>query len=388
MNKRIYSILLIVVFTFSLVILSAMTIKRSVRSLKEHIKDVLKQEQTLDVDLVEGVLKDHLYLRVPFIEAAGFTQKALGRHLSNDMQFFMADDGLIHMRREESSFDDLQKSIGILADVLKEKRIPFLVCQIAERAAYGDCYARYIDAPSLEYIEPIRKTALDRGALYLDYASVLKGRNFEAQDIFFKTDIHYKTECEFAILQEVVNLLERETDIVFMDKSTVLDLNNYSTESYPFLGNLASSSGQFYAGTDTFRYYLPLYKTDMKLINPSGNINKQGTFEQVCMNGYRDQKPSVRLYRVTDYMQWPSPFYTITNNLVDSNNILVIGCSMSMRTMAYLSLLCHQITVLDPRSFGGTDYMNKVLNTQALDAVICFPSYNLLGGIGVCAPFT
>ena len=54
---------------------------------------------------------------------------------------------------------------------------------------------------------------------------------------------------------------------------------------------------------------------------------------------------------------------------------------MSMRTAAYLSLLCHSVTILDPRYFNETDYLKSVLNYD-FDAVILFATANLRNGIG------
>lgn len=336
----------------------------------------------VDITSVENLLKENLYGKNTFLEFAGATLNLFEKKLVGDGQFYKDSDGVMHLRKESQSDYLLIESTKYLANQLKNRSIPFLVCQTAERSAYGDEYSKYIDGTALAYIEPL-KAALDgTDAVYFDYATVFRDNGYSSKDIYFKTDIHYTTSAEFLILQNIIERLELDCGLSFKNKETVLDLNNYSIEQYPFIGNLVASVGQIYAGVDSFEYLLPNYETSMHLNNPSLSLKKSGTFEQVCMNGYRDiPNPTSRVYRVTDYLQWPSPYYTITNDLVNDNDILVIGCSMCMRTNAYLSLLCHSVTVLDPRSFGSTDYLNQALNNE-YSAVIFYPSNNLIYGIG------
>ncbi len=184
------------------------------------------------------------------------------------------------------------------------------------------------------------------------------------------------------MLQEIINCLESQTELRFENRDIVFNKDLYTVEEYPFLGNLGSNTGQFYSGTDSFRYYLPTYKTNLTLNNPCRPLVKEGTFEEVCLNrSKRDYNTTARTYRVVDYLQWPSPYYSITNNEIDGKNLLVIGDSMSMRTVAYLSLLCHSVTILDPRYFNETDYLKSVLNYD-FDAVVLFATANLRTGIG------
>lgn len=336
----------------------------------------------VDTTSAEILLKDRLFGKNIFLEFAGTTLKLFDKKLVGDGQFYKDSEGVMHLRKESQSDYLLIESTKYLANHLKDLSIPFLVCQTAERSAYGDEYSKYFDDAALAYIKPL-KTALDgTDAEYFDYATVFRDNGYSSKDIFLKTDIHYTTSAEFLILQNIIERLESDFGLSFENKETVLDINNYSVEEYPFIGNLVASVGQTYAGVDSFEYYLPNYETSMHLKNPTMSLNKSGTFEQVCMNGYRDlPNPTSRIYRVTDYLQWPSPYYTITNDFVNENDILVIGCSMCMRTNAYLSLLCHSITVLDPRYFGNTDYLKQALNKE-YSAVIFYPSNNLINGIG------
>lgn len=344
-------------------------------------KDAAQHEE-LSVSSFESLLKEKLAWKDSLIALSGAVEKLMGRHLVGEGEFFQDLDGLMHLKRRPQDNSRIIDSACYLEKVLSDREIPYMVCQTAERAAYGDRYSAQIDQSSLEYIDPLKQRLSETDAVYFDYKDSFDEAGYCSKDIFFKTDIHYTTKAEFFILSRIIDVLEKEVGLTFPNKSTVLDLDNYSIENYPFWGNLCNSVGRIYAGTDMFQYYIPQFDTSMTMNNPSASIQRNGSFEAVCLNGYRGRVQSnMRLYYVTDYLQYPSPYYRITNDLVEDNDILVIGCSMSMRTTAYLTLLCRSVTVLDPRSFSGVDYLEKALQDD-YDAVILFPSANLLGGIG------
>ena len=337
--------------------------------------------QSVSVSEVEALLDGSLYQKDTLITFNGITQQLMGRSLVGDGQFYRDSQGLMHLSREFPAADKLLETTKYLADVFSARSTPFMVCQIAERATHGDEFSLRIDHSSMEYIQPLKQMLSETDAIYLDYDSIFAEAGLSDKDVFFKTDIHFTTQAEFCVVQKIVETLEAQAGLSFRNKDTALNLDNYATESYPFWGNLFDSVGRFYAGTDQFVYYIPKFETSMHLYNPVMSVERHGSFETVCLNNCRSLfSPKDRVYRITDYMQWPSPSYRITNDLVAENDVLLIGCSMSMRTMAYMSLLCKSVTVLDPRYFENVDYMKEALESD-YDAVILFPSCTLLTGV-------
>lgn len=379
--KRIPKYILIFFFLLLIFGMSFNTLRGCHHEIISILKQGTADTSSSYVSVLETTMVEHLWKRAGLIEFSGLSRKLLNLHLTDDRQFYKDQDGIVHLTTKEKTYAPLINSAKYLASVLNEKDIPFLVCQIAERGNYSDIYSGLFDKKSTEYIQPLKMAVEGENAIYFDYATAFQKLGFRKEDIFFKTDIHYQTQAEFAILGEIIETLEKNSDIVFDNKELVLSLSNYRIEEYPFLGNLGASTGTVYTGLDSFVYYLPNYETSMKLENPSQSLIREGTFEQVCMNGYRNAPSNYRTYRVTDYMQYPSPYYIFTNNLLENNNVLIIGDSISMRTAAYLTLLCHSVTMLDPRSFNQNDYLKESLK-QEYDAVLLFPSETLFNGIG------
>lgn len=379
MIEKLSKLLVCILFLVIVFLIGAKTIISAQSDLQTMACQGTFGSESFNTLSIDATLKENLFGKNLLILANGITQKMMARHLVGNGQFYRGPDDVMHLASGHVDHDKIIEDTKWLATELRKSSTPFLVCQIAERAAYGDSFCRMIDGEALDYIEPLKSAAQSNGALYLDLSTCLAEDGFTSQDIFFRTDIHYKTQAEFYILQRIIELLEDQTELSFSNKDKVLMHDGYRVESYPFLGNLANYSvGEYYVGIDDFVYYLPKYGTSLNLENPVGTVVRSGAFENVCMNGYRDlYGDDIKVYRVTDYMQWPSPYYRITNDLVQENDVLVIGCSMCMRTMAYLSLMCKSVTVLDPRYFGGTDVLAQALERN-YDAVIVFPSNNLL----------
>lgn len=377
--KKLGKLLMCISFLVIVFSIGKETIIRSQYDLRTMADQGKFGSESFNTSSIDTILKEHLYGKNLLISLNGITQKMMSRRLVGNEQFYRASDDIMHMVYFQKAHDKIIEDTKWLATELKKNSTPFLICQIAERAAYGDTFSRMIDGGSLDYIEPLKSAAQSEGALYLDLSTCLAEGGFASKDIFFRTDIHYKTQTEFYALQRIVEFLEEQTKLRFMDRDKVLMPDSYRVESYPFLGNLANLSvGEYYVGEDDFVYYLPKFDTSLHLENPAGTVVRSGDFENVCMNGYRDLYGyDKRVYRVTDYLQWPSPYYRITNDLVQKNDVLVIGCSMSMRTMAYMTLMCKSVTVLDPRYFGEMDMLGQALESN-YDAVIVFPSSNLL----------
>lgn len=109
----------------------------------------------------------------------------------------------------------------------------------------------------------------------------------------------------------------------------------------------------------------------MSLEIPGQGIIRRGSFEDTVMNGYSNQNVDDYTYWVTDYLQFTTPYYRITNHIVSGPNLLFIMDSMCMRAVSYLSLGTSSITIMDPRFFNGTTYLSKVLNENYDAVIVC-----------------
>lgn len=380
--KKMIDIVSVIIFALILGAFFTLTFYKNHDEILNSIKQQ-KNEETLTVNSVDAVLKQQLFGKDEMIEISGATKLLLGKKLSDDSQYFRGQQGMIHLNYGWRDYSRFLDDIDYLSGYLSEKEIPFLLCQIAERAQYPDGFSYLFSGNTLDYIQPLKVIVEENKGLYLDYYDHFSKNGFDEHDIFFKTDVHYKTEAEFSVFVEILKKLESEAGIVFQNMDIVSSFENFTVEKRPFLGNLGRTTGSLYSfGEDEFTHYIPKLDTDMVFINNDGTFVKSGSFEHVVMNHYRDAKTTDKYtYWVTDFLQFTNPYYTFLNNKVSENDILVISDSMAFRTISYLTLACHSVTVLDPRYFSNVDYLGAALKND-YDAVICFSSVNLSNAVG------
>ncbi len=386
--KKIINIIAVTLFLSVLFAFLILTFQQKHAEIENSIKSQ-KEAGTLSVNSVDSVLKEQLYGKDTMIEVSGATKLLLGKRLSDDGQYFRGKHGMIHLNYGWRDYNRMLNDLNYLSGYLSHKNTPLLICQVAERAQYPNGFSYLFSGNSLDYILPLKQIAEENGDLYFDYSDYFATIGFDENDIFFKTDLHYTTEAEFAAFVAVMEKLYSEKGMVFKNADCVSSIENYAVEKNIFLGNLGRTTGSLYSfGVDKFAHFVPKFNTNMTLINSNGAVLKSGTFEQVVMNGYRaNEETDQYTYWVTDFLQFTNPYYTIVNNLVEENDILVISDSMAFRTISYLSLACHSVTVLDPRYFSNTDYLGMALEND-YDAVICFASGNMNQGIGGYAATT
>ena len=314
-----------------------------------------------------------------FIDIYGLVQLAFNKSMIGNFEFIKDKQGYIHMLNQNLDSKLFNEEIIKLDNLLENKNIPLLYVQVPLRNIEN--YTKYtsdISQNENEVINEVINNLKENRIKFLDIRNNIKNKEYPAEDVYFKTDLHMNTQTELWLLQKLILTLENDFNLGFSNKDQIFNLDNYNIISKKMLGNLGRSTGKYYVGLDSFELLFPNFSTEFKISNYSNNSTKVGEFWNTIMNGYDSNSNDYRTYWVTDYLQWPSPYYNIENKNVQNNNILIIMDSLGLRTAAYLSLLCNNVTVLDSRYFNGINYVEKALDNQKYDAVIILQSTNLL----------
>ncbi len=380
--KRIISLVFLsIVFVFSL-----MTLYTSRESIKYIVKNTSAANNNVQdfSSNINKVLKNYFWHKNVIINFYGLSERLLGKRASNDRRYYRDSSNIMHIDRGVHDFGSFYKDVNWLSEYCKEKRIPLVINQVPEKGIFGDTYSKLVDSEcTTNYIGRLKEIAISNNNIYVNAFDLPGNNNLLDTDIFFKTDFHCTTLAELTELSEIVNQLQF-CGVKFYKPEIVLDFDNsenYENFTRKFIGNLSSQYGKFYAGTDSFVYYVPKYETDMQRINKWGVVYKSGKFTDSMLNGLSVDSKNWKYY-VTDYLNWPEPYLEIYNNLAENApNILVFIDSQSMRTVTYLSLMCSNVTVLDPRYFNeNNNYFDKIKD-KAYDAVIVFATCDLYRGL-------
>lgn len=333
---------------------------------------------------INKVLKEGFWNKNAIINFYGLGERFLGRRASNDRIYYRDSSNIMHIDRGIHDFTSFYKDNAWLSNYCKEKNIPYLVVQVPEKGQYGDEYSKKMDKEcTTNYIEKLRTDVFSNDDLYIDSFELFKKHNLEDKNIFFKSDFHCTTLAELTELEEIIKVLQSK-GVNFYNSQNVLDFENsnlYEKTTRNFVGNLSNQYGKFYVGVDDFVFYIPKFETNMQRINKEGKVYKSGDFRNSMLNGLLEDGKNWK-YFVTDFLNWPEPYYEINNNLAEhAPSILVFIDSQSMRAVTYLSLMCNNVTVLDPRYFNeDNNYFDKIKN-NVYDAVITFATCDLWRGL-------
>ncbi len=301
--------------------------------------------------------------RNDLIDMYGVILNTLGKEVVGSFEFVKDKNGNMQSIGAAYDYSIFQESMTELRSAVSED-IPLMFVNLPEAAGREIMpVADYYDFQNSDR-EEICEALVQSGIEVMNVSDFAA-----AEDFYFKTDVHPKTASEFLTAREVYNSL-REKGIDLRDGDTVFNMDNYTVVQRDFVGNLSRSSGRYFAGHDVFELYYPEFETAFELLVYEDNIYKSGTWKDVITNGLYEQDDIFNYY-VTEYLQWPSPIYTIRNNGTESQaNILYIADSMSLRTIAYLSLCAGEITVADTRYSQSLDYVMNLLANNSYDAVV------------------
>lgn len=338
-----------------------------------------------DKNAIENEYKSGFYRKEQFLDLYGISLNAMNRKMLGNFEYVKDESGIVHLISStdygEESGEQFLNDMIKLKECLDKQGIPLVYMQIPSREMEG-----YSDYPSNAFdktdktIKVLKKRMDDNNIDNID----IGGECIDSSDampkdkFFFKTDLHLTTDAEMWVGEKLLAYLNKNTSCDI--DPDIFEPETYRKESYAFRGNLAREGGKHFTEADEFDIYIPDYETSFLLSNPLQNVEKTGVFEDTVMNSYtRLGEIDEYIYWVTNYLQFTSPYYSIINNLKDKNNILIIMDSMCFRTVSYLSLGCHKVTVLDPRYFGGTNYIDVALKNDNYDAVIVCHQSSLFG---------
>ncbi len=329
---------------------------------------------------VEASMKEQVRGRNKLINLYGLSLMAMDRNMVGNFEFVKDEAGIVQRFEPHFNADMYIQSIAQLHKVTGEKGTALVHTILPNKARY---LSELTDEFALTGTQSntLKERLAAEGIDCLNYEELLNEESDAPtfEDFFFKTDVHDTTRAEFWMARELVRYLSEQYQLKFPKAEEVFTPENYTVKTYDFIGNTARSSGRYFSGVDKFEIYRPTFETNLTLyVQPSG-VTRAGDFETVMLNGY-ENRPNINeyVYWITDFGQYPSPYYQYTNLNVDEDapKILILTDSIFMRGLSFLALTCREVTALDPRCFDGVDYVADELRFENYDAVVIVGSSN------------
>ena len=271
----------------------------------------------------------------------------------------------------DSELKELAAHIKGLMKKTQESGAAFLYCAAPVKEVF-------IASP--QYIENEARDNYERFISFLDASDIptlnlyqrLKQDGASENDLFFRTDHHWKPTTGFTAYQAICE--ELNTRYGFSYNAEQLDIDNYTIDDYTnwFLGSSGKKVGTYFTwkGADDFDLITPKFETHLTESQPFKNENRTGSFEESVM--YTDNINGKDYYNKNPYATYSGGDFRlqiIKNDLNPSGKkVLIIRDSFANVVTPFLALQTGELHVVDIRDydyyvgdrFSVYDYIDEI----------------------------
>lgn len=306
--------------------------------------------------------------RYGFLEVHGAFNKFINKKQNNlaggEPPLYKSNNGYLLSvigKSKDNAEQNAQKVVNFNS-FLKGKNIDLVFVQIPNKSSMNQKnipkgFKDYSNYNTDIFVDKLKENDVD----YIDLRKKIK-ENYEKNDqIFFKTDHHWKPETAFYSAQEIESHLSKKNKKY--TKSSLLNNNKFESKliTDDFLGSSGRKLGKIYSGVDKINFISPKYDTSLNLRIPSKKENKKGSFKDVFY--YKDAvKESIyKSNAFGTYLGRDYPLINISNdNIINNKKVLIIKDSFSGPLIPYISLLYKEVDVLDARYYKKQSVMDYV----------------------------
>lgn len=350
-------------------------------AIKDILVDFNIKDSTEIIKSIDKTMNENIYERDFFINSYGYIQNVLGKKEENNFEVVKDKDDILHYtyfaseRKDVGTFVDKVKSIK---ENINDKSIEFMYLMTPSKRIknvtefnYG-MPENYVNETADSFLYELKQNNIE----YVDFRNSMLNWSIKYNDLFYKTDHHWKVETAFYAYIDFVNYLEYKYKLELDPKNIYTNFKNYDFITYDnsFVGSMARKAGILYSGVDDFTIIYPRFETEYDFyFKDKGNKHKtKGTFEEVLI--YGDALKSTK--GVLDYDSYTSYLYgnhEITHIVNKKNStgpkIVFINDSFIVPFSAFLSNVCSEIYLIDPR-YIQEDIISYVNSIEDVDFVI------------------
>ena len=369
-------IITVVIFLIIIFVMSIMSIR--------NLKNKYENTQLSDITIAsfENDFKSNLYLRNKIIEFQGLTQKLILNNAVEDSELGIIVRnkwGQLTSLPAENSLDKFKENIKTIADGCEDEDIDMIYCQapfkILPESADEQLYAgfsTFANKNADNIIEYLKSRNID----VVDFREILENNKIiPKEELFYKTDHHWKIETAFYAFGEFIKYLSENYDYCTNSNLQLLtnkDNFEFVTMEDCYLGSWGRRTGLMYAGAEDFTYIKPDFEANFSIKRVAGDAKYEatGSFYDLVMSPKRVEKekygPSQEelsagfgengiytdLYSV--YMDGYTAEMQMTNHSIDSNKkVLIFHDSFGFPFSSFMALSAKEVRVIDLRNWHG-----------------------------------
>lgn len=382
--KRFFAkkIITAIIFISFIYIFSAINFIYSYKSLLENSSNISELENTIN---------ERVFSKYGFIESYGYIQRLMGKNEENNFEVIRDKNDILHytyFSKGPKDVSEIVKSVNTLKNNVINKDVK-TICIIPPdkfirgytKFSKGMPYS-YENETADNYIQELNNNNIQ----YIDLRNLLIKKGIEPNNMFYKTDHHWKIETAFSAFQIIIeNLSNNDDKLLQQNLDYNLNKQNYNFIEYKdsYVGSMARKAGIAYGGVDDFTLIYPKFRTNytVKYTSPSKSFESRGLFQDTMINNYsflnnhgiysveHDKYFSYLLGNISDV-------HIKNNNISNGSKAVFIKDSFAVPVAAFMSTLFEDIYLVDPRYYEGSiqDYINNIPDIDYLFIFYSLPN--------------
>lgn len=318
------------------------------------------------VSNTEKNINDNVYGKNGYIETYGFLQNVLAKNEENNFEVVKDKDGVLHFAYFSGGpnpTDELVKRVGRLKTYLgTDTKVSVLLppdkyVKGITNWEEGMPYT-YVNETADNYINGIN----DLGIHTLDFRPMVANSGLSEEKLFFKTDHHWKIETSFMAFKYLLGDIKKTYNLDLDPNGYYTNLANYNQLTYEqaVIGSQSRKTGVVYGGLDDFTLIYPKFQTSFSLyVTMQGeyDFSKDGSFEEALIDKdslYKENTFDGDGDKYSAYLFGNKSLVKIKNKMNTTGpKIALIKDSYSVPLAAFLSNVCSEVDLIDPRYYKG-----------------------------------
>lgn len=328
-------------------------------------------------DGISNLVTLNLENRNQWINLNGFFQRKIGKTGDLEKDWYLLENGMLMYSQRKRTSEDLKtyaNNVVELSRYAEKQGINFLYAELPYKVQGSREYPAGVPDYGNRNADGIMKILLSKSVQSMDFRDIIKDKNIETTESFFKTDQHWKPETALWAAGELSKKLS-QVDSEWKDCPEYRNSNNYRMEYHSdlFLGAIGKKIGSAYAGKDDFNMPIPIFKNTIRYRVPrqEDSIDWTGDFETAFIESNNLKNDPFKVNTYAAYCDGDHYKEKITNKkALNKRNILLIRDSFSCTLMPYLALYTKNITTLDLRSYKSRSVYDYIRLHPEIDTVI------------------
>ncbi len=319
---------------------------------------------------LEGVMQENFYKKEQYIHLNGLVTRVLGINNLNNRQKLA--NGYVAAFDQNMKTGNASKNVIALAEFLEERNIPFvytLVPRITDMhdVEYAPGYGGKDWDDIAEVIDKVSKAGVD----HIDMKTWFAENGWGVEDVFFKTDHHWKPQAALAAARCTMEYLSAQGISGYQEQWLLDEQWDIAVYEDLFLSSNGERTGALYAGVDDFPVYTPKFETDYQY---SGLLQTKKTWlyydnlldmSQLTRNYFK--KSSYNMYMYSDY-----PIRTTVNrNGYNDQRVLLMGDSYKKPYEYFLTTQFKEVYTIDLRYYTDGTLVQYLEEIQPDLVIMC-----------------